>query len=46
MNTAYKEMDRRLENAQTAKANAKSEWGKNYWDIVIAHLLRVANRLN
>lgn len=46
MSIVYKEMDRLLENAQTAKDNAKSEWGKNYWNIVIAHLLRVANRLN
>ena len=24
----------------------KSEWGKNYWDGVLAYLLRAANRLN
>jgi hypothetical protein len=39
-------MERRIENAMTARRNVDSCWGKNYWDMVIAYLLRQANRLN
>ena len=40
------ELDRLITNAQTARDEVTSEWGKNYWDGVLAYLLRVANRLN
>ena len=40
------ELDRLIGNAKIARANVQSEWGKNYWDEVLAYLLRVANRLN
>ena len=46
MSVIYKELDRLIGNAKIARANVKSEWGKNYWDGVLAYLLRVANRLN
>ena len=42
----YKELDRLIGNAKIARANVQSEWGKNYWDEVLAYLLRAANRLN
>ena len=41
-----RELDRLIGNARTARANVKSEWGKNYWDEVLAYLLRAANRFN
>ena len=37
---------KRVNAAMTARKRCKSEWGKNYWDSVIAYLLRKANRLN
>ena len=46
MSVIYKELDRLIGNAKIARANVKSEWGKNYWDEVLAYLLRAANRLN
>ena len=39
-------IERRIENAMTARRNVGSCWGKAYWDMVIAYLLRQANRLN
>ena len=39
-------IERRIKNAMTARRNVDSCWGKTYWDIVIAYLLRQANRLN
>ena len=45
MSVIYKELDRLIGNAKTARAEVQSEWGKNYWDGVLAYLLRVANRL-
>jgi hypothetical protein len=39
-------IERRIENAMTARQNVKTTWGKTYWDMVIAYLLRQANRLN
>ena len=33
-------------NVETARKNVQSEWGKNYWDGVLAYLLRQANKLN
>ena len=38
--------DRRIGLAWKARQSVKSEWGKGYWDAVIAYLLRQANRLN
>jgi hypothetical protein len=40
------ELNRLIANAQTARDNVQSQWGKDYWDGVLAYLLRVANRLN
>ena len=40
------ELNRLIANAQTARDNVRSQWGKDYWDGVLAYLLRVANRLN
>ena len=37
---------RRIDCAMTARRNAGSCWGKQYWDNVLAYLLRQANRLN
>ena len=39
-------IERRIESAMTARQNVGSCWGKQYWDNVIAYLLRQANRLN
>ena len=36
----------RIARAYEAQNNAKSDWGKNYWSVVLAYLLRQANRLN
>ena len=46
MSIIHKELDRLIGNAKIARANVQSEWGKNYWDEVLAYLLRVGNRLN
>ena len=40
------EWEKRMENAMRARKMAGAYWGKNYWDVVIAYLLRQANRLN
>jgi hypothetical protein len=40
------ELNRLISNARTARDNVQSQWGKDYWDGVLAYLLRVANRLN
>jgi len=45
MSMTYRELDRRLANAQAVRDNVQSEWGKNYWDGVLAYLLRIANRI-
>jgi len=39
-------LERRIKNVETARKNVQSEWGKNYWDGVLAYLLRQAKRLN
>jgi hypothetical protein len=39
-------MNRRIDLAYNARQSAKSQWGKLYWDNVLAYLLREANRLN
>ena len=36
----------RIARAQHARDCVQSEWGKIYWDGVIAQLLRKINRLN
>ena len=46
MSIIHKELDRLIGNAIRARADVQSEWGKNYWDEVLAYLLRVGNRLN
>jgi len=35
----------RIDRAYSARKVSKTEWAKNYWDTVIAYLLREANRL-
>ena len=40
------QLDRLITNAQIARTNVKTEWGKNYWDGVLAYLLRAANRVS
>jgi len=39
-------IERRIENAMMARRNVDSCWGKQYWDNVLAYLLRQSNRLN
>ena len=39
-------MNSRIGAAYSARNSAKSEWGKLYWDSVLAYILRQANRLN
>ena len=39
-------MKKRIELAQCAQNRGTSEWGKAYWDGVIAYLLRKVNLLN
>jgi len=38
--------NRRIDCAMTARQNVGSCWGIQYWDNVLAYLLRQANRLN
>jgi hypothetical protein len=40
------QLNRRIGSAFTVRQNVKSCWGKQYWDNVLAYLLRQANRLN
>ena len=40
------QVDRRIDLAWKARRAVQSEWGKLYWDGVIAYLLRQTNRLN
>jgi len=44
--TVVSRINARIATAYEAQNNAKSEWGKNYWSVVLAYLLRQANRLN
>ena len=39
-------INQRIALAHSASERAKSDWGKNYWSVVLAYLLRQANRLN
>ena len=36
----------RIEAAYSMRENVQSEWRKNYWESVLAYLLRQANRLH
>jgi hypothetical protein len=40
------QLNRRIASAFTVRQEVKSCWGKQYWDNVLAYLLRQANRLN
>jgi len=40
------QMNRRIGLAYDARQTVKSQWGKLYWDSVLAYLLRQANRLH
>ena len=44
--TVVSRINARITAAYEAQNNAKSKWSKNYWSIVLAYLLRQANRLN
>ena len=46
MSTNLSLMKKRIELAQCAQNRVTSEWGKAYWDGVIAYLLRKVNLLN
>ena len=35
----------RIDRAYSAREVSKTEWAKNYWDTVIAYLLRKAKRV-
>jgi|LULG01.1.fsa_nt_gb hypothetical protein len=37
---------KRIDAAMTAREKAKSQWGKTYWDTVIAALLKKVDKLN
>jgi len=39
-------LNKRINNAQFAKENSITKWSQEYWDIVLANLLRKANHLN
>ena len=39
-------INQRIALAYSTNETVKSEWGKNYWNTVLAYLLRQANRLN
>jgi|TARA_R110002012_G_scaffold29843_4_gene91476 hypothetical protein len=39
-------LNKRIGNARQARQNSETEWSQEYWDIVLATLLRKANRLN
>ena len=43
---SWEDLDRLIANAWTARKAVKGEWGEQYWDTVVAHLLRKAGRLN
>ena len=36
----------RIDNVVAMKTDCTSDWSKQYWDNVLAYLLRQANRLN
>ena len=39
-------MNQLIASAYEAQNNAKSEWAKHYWSVVLSYPLRQANRLN
>ena len=43
---SWDDLDRLIANARTARNAVEGVWGKNYWDNVLAHLLRKAGRYN
>ena len=36
----------RIDNVRTALDGSQSDWAINYWNNVLAYLLRLGNRLN
>lgn len=38
-------MEKRIDATYRIRTEVKSEWGKQYWDNVLMHLLRQAGRL-
>ena len=40
------DINRRIGNAREALLTVNSSWGKQYWNNILASLLRQANRLN
>ena len=39
-------IEKRVSAVYEVRRNVKSEWGKLYWDNVLAAILRLANRIN
>ena len=39
-------IEKRISAVYEVRQNIQSEWGKLYWDNVLATLLRLANRIN
>jgi len=39
-------LNRRIEAVYGARDSANTKWAQEYWDTVLAYLLRHANRLN
>ena len=46
MQSEVEKINQRIALAYSTNETVKSEWGKNYWNTVLAYLLRQANRLN
>ena len=44
--TVVSRINARIASVYSTRNSVKSEWGKNYWSVVLAYLLRQANRLN
>ena len=43
---SLKMLNRRIDSVLEARDRSKTEWAQLYWDMVLAYLLRQANRLN
>jgi len=39
-------IEKKIESVVTVRDNCQTDWAKQYWDTVLAYLLRKANRLN
>ena len=39
-------LNRRIEAVHAVRDRANTKWAQEYWDLVLAYLLRQANRLN